>query len=535
MAAFKTTLFFRIIARNREVYVLKILTLAIAFACSTLIILFSFNEFTFDEFHQDYHSMFRVLQRNTDDTYSGNRLSNRIPVNVFNHLCSEPTDSVIVSRVKILDGVTILAEDQNIDNQKIHAADPQMANIFSFESLEGSLTKFQEEKNTALLSSSAAIRYFGTIHAAGKEFQIKSLQDTIVFSVAAVYRDFKKNSHEEFNVFIRFDSASIKALSFNPVDAAVYGKVRRGNADYFENRLNHLFPGVFVYKFQPVSDIYFGPRVLGEDAKHGDSYSLLILICISSLILFLALTSFVNLTTLTLPDRSKELAVKKLAGTGQIHLMIAFAKESFWIVGVSLITGVLILIFLSPYIEQILSIDIISLLRSANLLLILIICGLFVALGIAPLFMVIKFIKASPIRLLCSEAITFPRFKRIITFLQLGVSIFLIVSSIVLKRQVNYSLIKEPGRNYDQVVYISYPKELTPDGLRGLQANWKNINANIIDVMATSNLPDKISSKELNSDFYFMTVDPAFKDFFDLKMVYGNWFKANDGDSIVVV
>ena len=120
-------------------------------------------------------------------------------------------------------------------------------------------------------------------------------------------------------------------------------------------------------------------------------------------------------------------------------------------------------------------------------------------------------------------------------FFQLGISIFLIVASMVMRRQINYSLLKEPGRNHDQVVYVSYPKNLTNADLAGLRTNWKAINPNVVDLMATSQLPDRIRSKELNSDFYFMSVDRGYKDFFDLQMNDGNWFKVNDGDSIIVV
>lgn len=149
--------------------------------------------------------------------------------------------------------------------------------------------------------------------------------------------------------------------------------------------------------------------------------------------------------------------------------------------------------------------------------------------------MINKFTRASPNRLLSTDIITFPRFKAIITFLQLGISIFLIVVSIVIDRQVNYSLVKEPGRNHDQIVYLNYPKGLSSDGLKRLRQNWKKSNANIVDVMATSQLPDQISSKEINSSFYKISVDPAYNEFFNLKMIKGDWFKANDGDSIVIV
>ena len=48
-------------------------------------------------------------------------------------------------------------------------------------------------------------------------------------------------------------------------------------------------------------------------------------------------------------------------------------------------------------------------------------------------------------------------------------------------------------------------------------------------------LPNQIKSKEINSEFYFVGVDPAFGNFFDVQMIKGNWFKANAGDTILVV
>jgi putative ABC transport system permease protein len=535
MSLFQARLFFRIISKNREVYLLKIITLAIAFACSTLVILFSLNEFGYDQFHQDHHSIFRILQRNNHESFSGNRLSNRIPSEIFTSLRTKSADSIIISRVKVMAELNVIAGKKIFQDQKIHAADSEITSIFSFDVLDGSLSAFNEKENTVMLSSSAARQYLGTVHAAGKEIKIHSSEDTMLFSVAAVYKDYPQNSHEEFNIFARFNTGSISSLGFDHKDTGIYGRVLLRNKVYFGSAINNPSQSTeLTYEFQPISEIYFGPRVTGEDARHGDHYSILILICITCLILFLALTSFINLTTLTLPYRSKELAVKKLAGTSQLNLISTFTMESFSIVGIALAMGVVLVLLTSYLILPILSINLISLLKENSLLLTLIMVALLMS-GLAPLFMMLKFTQATPTRLLSTETITFPRFKRVIMFLQLGISIFLIVASIVIKRQVNYSLLKEPGRNHDQVVYMSYPKGLTNEGLRSIRDGWKKNNANIVDVMATSQLPDQINSKELNSEFYFMAVDPAFKDFFNLRMVQGNWFKANDGDSIAVV
>jgi len=408
--------------------------------------------------------------------------------------------------------------------------------FFSFNILHGSWDKFKKEEGTIILSSTAAVQYTGNENAVDKKIKIFTIGDTLEFTIAAVYNDFPQNTHDEFNVIIKYDSSAIKVLGFNKDKEGIYGRILKGNMNDHESLINCLASQRdFTYQFQPLPRIYFGPRILGEEARHGDSYSVLILISITSLILFLALTSFINLTILTLPHRSKELAVKKLAGTSQVNLIVAFAKESFAIVGSSLLLGIILLSFTSHLITPALSFDLIAIIRSGHFLLYLITIALFMILAIVPVLMTLRFIRASPTRLLSTETITFPRIKRTITFFQLGVSIFLIVSSLVIKRQINRSLIKEPGRNYDQVVYLNFPSGMTNDRLQELRANWKRNNPNILDVMGTSQLPDNINSKELNSPYYLLRADPGFQEFFDLKMLEGKWFGANNSKADVVI
>ena len=536
MPSLQTRLFIRIIAKSSETYFLKIITLAIAFACSTLILLFSINEFEYDKFHQNYDSVFRILKRNNDESYIGNRFSNKIPFDVYPVLKSGHRDSLIAARVKLLDKINVITNDQRFSDSKLYAADPDITNIFSFELLDGSLNAFHDNDRAIMLSSSTANKYFGTTQSQGKQVKIYTFSDTLLFTVAAVYKDYPQNSHEEFNSFVRFDSSAMRALHFNPQDAGMYTKLLRSDKSTIENAINKLYDSdELTLRLQPISEIYFGPRVAGEDSKHGDQYSIIILICISALILFLSLTSFINLTTLTLPYRSKELAIKKLAGTSQASLVIAFIKESALVVGLSLVLGIVLLTLLSGWVKSILDLDVVSLLLEGNPQLVFILSALFLVIAIAPIFMTLRFTRATPNRLLSTDTITFPRFKRTIIFLQLGISIFLIVASMVIKRQINYSLLKEPGRNYDQIVYVNYPKDLTNEGLASMRVAWKKINANVVDLMATSQLPDRVSSKELQSEFYFVSGDRGFKDFFELEMVEGNWFKANDGDSIAVI
>src|SRR5687768_13725015 len=98
MFGLHSILFTRIMSRNPEVYILKIITLAIALASSVLIILLSLNEFGFDRFHHNPDKIFRVLKKNTDEQYRGNRLSIQIPTSIFTQLKDNSyKDSLVVS------------------------------------------------------------------------------------------------------------------------------------------------------------------------------------------------------------------------------------------------------------------------------------------------------------------------------------------------------------------------------------------------------------------------------------------------------
>jgi putative ABC transport system permease protein len=536
MTGLNSKLFARIITRNREIYLLKIITLATAFATSVLIILFSLNEYGYDRFHKDPYALFRLLERNINEQYEGNRLSAKIPPRVVDHLNDAFKKSLLIARVKIMHEITVILADKRFEDQTVHAVDPAIKHVFSFDMVDGDAGSFALSKETVvMLSAEAAQKYTGSSKSAGKKIKLYTFGDTIEARVIAVFRDFPKNTHEHFDVLIAFGDAWITSLNFHPEETGVYGRALAGKPQEYQTFINktHGETGV-VYEFQPLPEVYFGPRVLGEDAKHGDRYSVTILVCIAGLILFLALTTFINLTTLTLPYRSKEIAVRKLAGVSQASLVYAFLKESFLLTGVSLVIGLSILLLTSSYIEPMLDLYIPALVFKGDASLMLTVAVLFIILAIAPVFMTRRFVQASPNRLLSTDTITFPKFKRVITFLQLGISIFLIIASLVVRRQIDYSLLKEPGRNHDQVVYLNCPSGLTNEGVHALRSSWKRFNPNIVDVMAVSQLPDRLSSKEVGSTFYSLQVDPGFLEFFGLKMQAGNWFRVNAGDSIIV-
>lgn len=535
MARLHSALFVRILSRSSDVYLLKVVTLAVAFSAGIVVTLFSIQEFGYDGHHDDPDRVFRVLSNNTDKNYSGNRLSASIPHTALKRISSQTNDSSIFSRVKPLNKVTVInTNGQPTYDQKIHAADPTINKIFSFNIVDGNIDDFiNSNEVVAIASTHAASRYFGNDSAVGKSIRLTTFGDTLSVPVVAVFNDFPSNTHEDFDVFIRYDSSAIARLNFNPDQSGVYGRLDFGKDEI--QSVTDMNDYQLEYLFQPVGEIYFGPRVISEEARHGDVYSMAILICIGSLIFLLAICSFVNLSTITLPNRSKEIAVKKLAGTTHLQLLLQFIYESFILTSVSLLVAMMVLLGASHYISTLLGIHIIySVINSSPVFLAAIIFMIF-AVVMSPALIVIRFIRASPIRLLSTDTITFPRFKRIITVIQFGVSTFLIVSSILINRQINYSLIKEPGRNHDQIVYMACPANIPDSAIHKIKAGWPNKNPGVLDAVAVSQLPNQLNGKEVGSDLFVLEADYNFRDFFQFTMLEGDWFEYTDRDSVIVV
>jgi putative ABC transport system permease protein len=537
-------LFLRTVRKEREIYLLKILTLSIGFACTLVIILFCWNEFRFDRFHQDPNSVFRVIIKNEEFNFEGNRYSDRISSPFFKSLSSQEK-WISLARCKVLEMQTLKTQRQLIPDQTLHATDGSIADIFSFRIVQGSIDAYRTTPHAALISSSASKRYFGTSESSGSPTIIVAGKDSIPMKVVAVFDDFPSNSHEKFEVFVKFDSTDVEKLSMDPSDFGVYGRCSNLiSIQPLEEKINNL-KNADTSKtkdarsqrliLQPLPEIHFGRRVIGESARHGDLYSVLILVCIASLIFLLALANFVNLTTLTLPNRAKELAIKKVAGAGRLSLLLGFGVESFIVVLISMGLSFIILVCVKGVIHSGIPLNI-DLLLAEKQVMMLSILGLMLITCVGPLLVTIKFIKSSPTKLLSTETITFPRFKKIITVFQLGICLSLLVSAMVVKNQITYSLVKEPGRNKDQVVYLPYPHGLTTEGLHRLENMWRKdgVNPNIEGVTAVSHLPNQIIRKKLGRNVYSLMCDRNFSYFFRYPIIRGRWFGGSDSLGIVL-
>jgi putative ABC transport system permease protein len=529
-------LFFRLVSRTWEVFGLKLLALTLAFACTVIVLTFAIHEFTYDTFHPQANKTFRILQRQENEKVTGNPYTSVIPAPRYFTIKDQLKAELTLSQLRTLNGLTVVSSGSRVTDQRIHVTDGDLTEVLYFKAASGSLHTFKSKNRTAMLSASAAIAFFNTIDISGKQISLFSGYDTVTCTVAAVFEDFPANSHDAFEFIVNLDSVTISDLGYDTRRSTVYGKLSPG-ADLVktQEKVNQLVQTKNLsYTLQPLPEIYFGRRVTGENARHGDEYSISILLVITGLILFLATITYINLTTLSIPPRAKEIAIKKVAGATHTHLTFLFMRESFFLTSTALLLAALLVAMLSPVTRSYLQIDLPALIKTNADILLIIMGVLFTVVVIAPVIVILKFIRARPTRLLSEESLSFPALKRVITFLQLGTSLFLIVGSLIVQRQINHSLIKEPGRNFYQVAVIPFPQKLNHESFYNLKTEWPRSNAHVVEILGLSHLPSALTGRELNTNWHYLKTDPDFISFFGLKPEQGRWFKGNAENAFVI-
>ena len=197
----------------------------------------------------------------------------------------------------------------------------------------------------------------------------------------------------------------------------------------------------------------------GSGIMKGDKKSITILLSLSGLILVLSGINFINLNTAQASQRAKEVGVRKALGSSKGKLVVQFLMEAFIIYIVAFIFSLVLLELLLPVYGKFLGKDIKveGILVYLYTLYIVVIFAFFS--GIIPALYLSNF---KPIQTLKGN---FARsrhgvwLRNAILSLQLIISSFFIISSLIIYTQVNYMMAKDLGFNGDQVFQIHFKKK----------------------------------------------------------------------------
>ncbi|HEV3325604.1 MAG TPA: FtsX-like permease family protein, partial [Puia sp.] len=266
---------------------------------------------------------------------------------------------------------------------------------------------------------------------------------------------------------------------------ALQGMFRVSGAD-LEKAGNH-----FRYRIFPLTDVHLHSNKSGELEANSNIQYVYIFAVIAVLILLIACINFMNLSTARSAQRAKEVGIRKVAGSTKGHLIIQFLTESVLLSLFSLVLALGIAVLLLPMLNQLAGKSLHpDALFSGRFLPILILLVLLVGClaGSYPAFYLSSF---QPIHVLKGKIATGFKsswLRNSLVVFQFFISIGLIVSTLVIYRQLHYIRNKEVGFNRDQVLVIHDTWQLGRDGATNLRKNLLTL-AGVTDATVTGDIP----------------------------------------------
>ncbi len=460
---------------NKIHSLINVLGLGLGVACCILIALFVRDEWTFDKFHAKADQIYRVYVR--EDWGENQQFFNTItPLPMGPALKDNFPEVVAQVRINPV-GSQIKIGDYRF-NEQVVIAGQDFFDVFDFELIEGDRYALHSQ-SSVVITERMAKKFFGEVNPIDKVLSLQLGENFEEFTVKAVTSDVPTNSSIQYDILISdlnlnkvFDEFTITSAWFN-INPETYILLQPGTDP---KSIEVKFPTVFKtllgeedFKqsnyapgLQPITDMHLNtdyPAGIAPVSNQRYSY---ILAAIAFLILIVACINFVTLSVGRSLKRGREVGIRKVVGALRGQLIMQFIGEAVMVTMVSLLIGVFAARLSLPLFNELAG----KLLGFSwnGFLLAILLCMLFIIgliAGSYPAFVLSSFKPISILKGGLQAGSNKQQLRKWLVGVQLVLSIFLVSSTLIMSRQLNYLQNKDLGFNKEQlaVIKLNVPRE----------------------------------------------------------------------------
>ena len=461
---------------------INIFGLAVGMACCFLIFLLVYFEWSYDSFHENGDSIYRTyVEFIRPDGSIDNWLL--MPPRMAPALEAEFPGILRVNRV--VAGNQDFQIGDEFFRQRLMEADSTFFEMFSFPLLTGDPATALDDPGSMVITETLAAKFFGVQaaqygEALGRTVSITPNEIRYDFTVTGVVKELPPNSSLQFDAMIPFVNYGNIYLGSNDSGGRTSTYVQL-HMDQNEVALEEALPpfvnsefanviqdwqlgdilaegaGTFSMLLQPLRELHLDPNlwVPYEETPHNPRYSF-ILTGIGLLVLLIACINFMILSVGRSAGRAREVGVRKVLGAYRGQLMKQFWCEALILSIIALLLGIFIAVLALPAFNnltgQTLSLTGFNL-RSMIPTLAVLMAVVGLVAGGYPAAVLSRFHPASVLK---GDIRTKGRnsFTRALVVAQYTISIALIVSTIIMARQLHFLMNKDLGYDQDQVIVV---------------------------------------------------------------------------------
>lgn len=460
---FKTA--WRHLRKNKLYAAINIFGLAAGLAACMLIGVYIIHELSYDRFHHNGNRIARItMEYGREENVNSTATTGTKVGPQFKRVFPAVQEYVRT----FISHNWIKAGDKLFDEPRILYADDPFFTLFSFPVIKGDAATALDAPDKIVLTRSMARKYFGsedvlnkTVTSGGKELKI-----------SAVCEDIPQNSQLRFDFVTRFLNLGnhVKEETWWTANWITYFLLQDENSfsglqqqidSYMKTPQIRADAGLqgndfLKYRLEPLRQVHLYSTLAGFEPNGSITYIYMFAL-VALLILAIACANYTNLATAQSAGRTGEIGMRKVMGASKTAVFIQFMGESVLLTSLAAVLACLAAVLLIPSFNRITGMQFTpAVLLQPRPLTVLVVCAALVSFfaGLYPALV----LSGAGVMGVLRKGFAFTGgnnlLRKTLIVAQFGISVFLVIYTIIILQQLHYMQTKNLGYDKDHVVVL---------------------------------------------------------------------------------
>jgi putative ABC transport system permease protein len=449
----------RNLIRNKTYSAINVGGIAIGLTAFWLIALYIADELSYDRYHKTANRIVRVAQHTKWEGGNIDQATTSAPFAAA--LKAEYPEIEQATRIIPEGGGIISYNNKLLKVSDILFADANVFTVFTYPLLHGDAKTALSKPESIVLTESLAKKFFSD--------PAQAINQTIHFEnnfpniITGIIKDVPKNSHIRFSALRSLpknysgDWQNFNVYTYLLLAKGMDYKKLEAKLPQFAAKTIQKIMGKVEYRMelQPLTSIHLYSNLQVEIGATNSITRIYIFMAIAALILLIAIINYMNLSTARSSARVKEVGMRKVLGSSRGHLMGLFITEALVMTFCAALIAFFLVSFLLPLFNSLANKNL-SVWRFGTYFTLLGVTG-FAALvgilsGIYPALFLSRFKTIPALKGQLGNLYTSILFRKSLVVFQFVIAVVMIIGSLVIYRQMQYTSKKDLGFNKDQVL-----------------------------------------------------------------------------------
>jgi len=457
---------FRNLRHNKLYSVINIFGLTVGLAACLLIGVYINHELSYDKFNQNAD---RIARATMEYKFSGTVNSTASTGTKVGPQFKRMFPGVEEYVRTFLSHNVIQSGDKMFDEPRVLYADPAFFKIFTFPLIQGNPATALDAPDKIVITQSMARKYFGEQNALDQTFRVGKKD----FKVSAIAKDAPQNSQIKFDFVTQFMNLgnNVKDEVYWNANWVTYFLLKNKNSlpqlqqqvtEYMnssqvraEARIQNK-DDYLAIRLEPLLSVHLHSALSGFEPNGNIKY-IYIFGAIALLILVIACANYTNLATAQSTGRSAEIGMRKVMGASASQVFRQFIGESCVITFLAALLAFALSILVLPYFnivsgEQFTAVTMLQGPPIIALIILSLVVSFFA--GLYPALI----LSGAPVMNVLKKGFSFTGgrnlLRKTLIVVQFGISVFLIIYTVIIMQQMHFMQTKNLGYDKDHVVVL---------------------------------------------------------------------------------